>query len=65
MEQSERNPNQERDRGRAPGHPSIDRASELREEHRDPDGKEKEGRDSPPDDARRRRDPESPWMGGG
>jgi hypothetical protein len=62
MEQSERNPNQERDRSRAPGHPSIDRVDELREKARRPPAGEK-GRDKPPGDAPR--DPSDPWMGGG
>jgi hypothetical protein len=62
MEQSERNPNQERDRGRAPGSPSVDRVEKPREPHpHDPHGEK--GRDRPPDDAPR--DPDDPWMGGG
>ena len=62
MDQSERNPSQERDRSRAPGHPSIDRADELREKSRRPQHGEK-GRDEPPNDTER--DPNDPWMGGG
>ena len=61
MDQSERNPNQERDRSRAPGHPSIDRVDELREQTRHP--REEKGRDEPPADSPR--DPSDPWMGGG
>jgi hypothetical protein len=62
MEQSERNPDQDSDRGRAPGHPSVDRADELRERSRQQPDDEK-GRDRPPEDAPR--DPNDPWMGGG
>ena len=62
MEQSERNPDQESDRSRKPGHPSIDRAEELRERSRR-DLHDAPGRDRPPEDAPR--DPNDPWMGGG
>jgi hypothetical protein len=63
MEQSDRNPNQEHDRGRAPGNPSIDRADELRHPGHTPS--DEEGRDRPPGNAERKRGPDSPWMGGG
>ena len=62
MEQSERNPDQDTDRGRAPRQRGSGSADELRERSRN-SPKEEKGRDQPPEDAPR--DPNDPWMGGG
>jgi hypothetical protein len=62
MEQSERNPDQDTDRGRAPGQPGTGRADKLPQPSRH-HPKEEKGRDQPPEDAPR--DPNDPWMGGG
>jgi hypothetical protein len=62
MEQSERNPSQERDRSRKPGSPSIDRLNEIK----NPDRSDEKGRDRAParPTADGKRDPDDPWMGG-